>query len=45
MTLTPDREAMKQNIIVNELIDKINKGGFISFNINFDTGKDVTKAV
>lgn len=39
-----EREAMKQNIVVNELIDKINKDGFISLYINFDTGKAVIKA-
>ena len=35
---------MKQNIVVNEVIDKINKDGFISLYINFDTGKAVIKA-
>ncbi len=39
-----EREVMKQNIVVNELIDKINKDGFISLYINFDTGKAVIKA-
>lgn len=39
-----EREAMKQNIVVNEVIDKINKDGFISLYINFDTGKAVIKA-
>lgn len=39
-----ERETMKQNIVVNEVIDKINKDGFISLYINFDTGKAVIKA-
>ena len=39
-----EREAMKQNIVVNEVIDKINKDGVISLYINFDTGKAVIKA-
>ena len=33
---------MQQDIIVNELIEKINKEGFISLYINFDTGKATT---
>ena len=34
-----EREAMKQDISVNELADKLNKDGFIALYINFDTGK------
>lgn len=34
-----EREAMKQDVVVNEMVDKINKEGFISLYINFDTGK------
>ena len=38
-----ERETMKQDIVVNELLDKINKDGFISLYINFDTGKATIK--
>ncbi|MDP2811146.1 MAG: OmpA family protein [Rhodocyclaceae bacterium] len=38
-----ETEAMKQDIVVNELLDKINKDGFISLYINFDTGKAIIK--
>lgn len=38
-----EREAMKQEIVANELIDKINKDGFVALYINFDTGKAVVK--
>lgn len=38
-----EREATKQNIVVNDLIEKINKDGFISLYINFDTGKAAIK--
>lgn len=34
-----EREAMKQDIATNELVDKINKDGFIALYLNFDTGK------
>jgi outer membrane protein OmpA-like peptidoglycan-associated protein len=34
---------MKQDIVANELLDKINKDGFISLYINFDTGKGTIK--
>jgi outer membrane protein OmpA-like peptidoglycan-associated protein len=34
-----EREAMKQDVVVNELADKLTKDGFISLYINFDTGK------
>ena len=38
-----ERETMKQNIVVDQLLDKINKDGFISLYINFDTGKATIK--
>lgn len=34
-----EREVMKQDIATNELVDKINKDGFIALYLNFDTGK------
>lgn len=34
-----EREAMKQEISVTELVDKLSKDGFITLYINFDTGK------
>ena len=34
-----EREAMKQDIVANELLDKLNKDGFVALYINFDTGK------
>jgi OOP family OmpA-OmpF porin len=37
------REAMKQDIAVNEIVDEINKNGFIALYINFDTGKATIK--
>jgi outer membrane protein OmpA-like peptidoglycan-associated protein len=39
-----EREAMKQDVSVNELADKLNKDGFISLYVNFDTGKATIKA-
>jgi outer membrane protein OmpA-like peptidoglycan-associated protein len=38
-----EREAMKQDIAVNELVDKLSKDGFITLYINFDTGKSTIK--
>ena len=38
-----EREAMKQDIVANELLDKLNKDGFVALYINFDTGKAVIK--
>jgi outer membrane protein OmpA-like peptidoglycan-associated protein len=38
-----ERETMKQSIAVNELVDEINKKGFIALYINFDTGKGTIK--
>jgi OmpA-OmpF porin, OOP family len=34
-----EREAMKQEISITELVDKLSKDGFVSLYINFDTGK------
>ena len=34
-----EREAMQQAIVANELLDKINKDGYVALYINFDTGK------
>jgi outer membrane protein OmpA-like peptidoglycan-associated protein len=38
-----EREAMKQEISVNALADKLTKDGFVSLYINFDTGKATIK--
>jgi len=38
-----DREAMKQDISVNELADKLAKDGFVTLYVNFDTGKATIK--
>jgi len=38
-----EREAMKQDIAVNELVDKLSKDGFVTLYINFDTGKSTIK--
>jgi OmpA-OmpF porin, OOP family len=34
-----EREAMKQDIVASELLDKINTDGFVALYINFETGK------
>ncbi|MBI4912367.1 MAG: OmpA family protein [Acidobacteria bacterium] len=34
-----EREAMKQEVAVTELVDKLAKEGFVSIQVNFDTGK------
>jgi OmpA-OmpF porin, OOP family len=34
-----EREAMKQDISVTELVDKLSKDGFVTLAVNFDTGK------
>ncbi len=34
-----EREQMKQEVSVNELVDKLSKDGFITLHVNFDTGK------
>jgi outer membrane protein OmpA-like peptidoglycan-associated protein len=36
-----EREAMKQDISVNELVDKLAKDGFIALYVTFETGKSV----
>jgi outer membrane protein OmpA-like peptidoglycan-associated protein len=38
-----EREAMKQDVAVNEMADKLAKDGFISLYVNFDTGKTTIK--
>lgn len=38
-----ERAAMKQDIAVNEIVDELNKAGFIALYINFDTGKSTIK--
>ncbi len=39
-----EREAMKQYIQANEMLDALNKDGFIALDILFDTGKSTIKA-
>jgi len=38
-----EREAMKQDISVTELVDRLSKDGFVTLYINFDTGKSTIK--
>jgi outer membrane protein OmpA-like peptidoglycan-associated protein len=38
-----EREAMKQDIAVNELADKLSKEGFVTLYVTFDTGKATIK--
>ena len=38
-----ERQAMAQEVSVTELVDKLNKEGFITLHINFDTNKAVIK--
>lgn len=38
MTIS-DREEMKQEVAVNEIVDKLASDGFIALYVNFDTGK------
>ena len=38
-----EREAMKQDVSVNELADKLAKDGFVVLYVNFDTGKATIK--
>ena len=38
-----EREAMKQDVSVNELADKLSKDGFVTLYVNFDTGKSTIK--
>ncbi len=41
--MVSEREAMKQEVAVNELADKLEKDGFVSLYVNFDTGKATIK--
>jgi OmpA-OmpF porin, OOP family len=34
-----EREAMKQDVVANELLDKINTDGFVAMYFNFETGQ------
>jgi OmpA-OmpF porin, OOP family len=38
-----EREQMKQDLVANELLEKIEKEGFVALYINFDTGKATIK--
>ena len=38
-----ERGAMKQEVSVNELVEKLNKEGFLTLYVNFDTGKATIK--
>jgi OmpA-OmpF porin, OOP family len=38
-----EREPMKQDLVANDLLDKIEKEGFVALYINFDTGKATIK--
>jgi OmpA-OmpF porin, OOP family len=38
-----EREEMKQEILASELLDKINRDGFVALYVNFDTGKATIK--
>lgn len=37
-------EAMKQEVTANEMLDELNKSGFLALYINFETGKAVIKS-
>ncbi len=39
-----ERQAMKQEVVANELLDQLNKNGYVALYINFDTGKSTIKA-
>lgn len=39
-----EREAMSQDIVANELLDKINKDGMVALYLNFDTGSATLQA-
>jgi OOP family OmpA-OmpF porin len=39
-----EREAMSQDIVANELLDRINKDGMIALYLNFDTGSATLQA-
>lgn len=38
-----EREVMRQDIVANELLDKLNKDGYVALYINFDTAKAIIK--
>jgi OmpA-OmpF porin, OOP family len=38
-----EREEMKQDLVANELLEKIEKEGFVALYLNFDTGKATIK--
>lgn len=38
-----EREAMQQAVVANDVLDRINKAGYIALLINFDTGKPTIK--
>ena len=38
-----EREAMRQDVVANELLDRINQDGYVALYINFDTGKATIK--
>ena len=44
LLMISEREAMKQDIGVTEIVDKLSTDGFIALYINFDTGKATIKA-
>jgi outer membrane protein OmpA-like peptidoglycan-associated protein len=39
-----ERASMKQEVVANELLDKMNKDGFVTLYINFETGKATINA-
>lgn len=41
--LVVERQGMKQEISINELENQINTDGFLTYHINFDTGKAIIK--
>lgn len=43
MLLLVEKQEMKQEISINELVNQINKVGFLTYYINFDTGKSIIK--
>jgi outer membrane protein OmpA-like peptidoglycan-associated protein len=38
-----ERQAMAQDVCVNEMVDRLNKDGFIALYVNFDTNKTTIK--
>lgn len=43
MLLIVEKQEMNQEISVNELEKQLNKDGFLTYYINFDTGKAIIK--